>query len=296
MTEPVVVGTDGSRAAAAAVEWAAGDAALKGLPLRIVHAVDRMPYEITRFTPEAEDHLDRAGRRILEEAERAVRETHPALRVTTALIEGNPSRVLRQEAGNATEVVIGSRGLGGFAGMLLGSVGMHVAGHVDVPVVVVRPGVSAPHGLVVVGVDGSAEAGAALTYAFEEARLRGHRLLALYAWQLPVHPFAPEIAYDVDEVRKAQEDYVAGAVRAHWDRYPGVPAEMRAVCAHPVTAMVEAAEKADLLVVGSRGRGAVGAAVLGSVSRAVLHHAHCPVAVVRPPRDRRGDGEVSSAT
>ncbi|MGI5157401.1 universal stress protein [Microbispora sp. CA-102843] len=284
MTEPVIVGTDGSRAAAAAVEWAAGDAARKGLPLRIVHAVDRLPYEIARYPIPIEDQLDRAGRRILEEAEQAVRETHPAVRVATVMIEGDPSRALRQEAGNAAEIVIGSRGHGGFAGMLLGSVSMHVAGQVDVPVVVVRPGVSAAHGLVVVGVDGSAEAGAALTYAFEEARLRDCRLLALYAWQLPAHPFAPEITYDVGEVRKAQEDYVAGALRTHRDRYPDVAAEMRAVCAHPVAALVEAGEKADLLVVGSRGRGAVGAAVLGSVSRSVLHHAHCPVAVVRPPR------------
>ncbi|MEU6408925.1 universal stress protein [Microbispora sp. NPDC046933] len=284
MTGPVIVATDGSRGAAAAVEWAAGDAARKGLPLRIVHAVDRLPYEIARYPIPVEDQLDRAGRRILEEAEQAVRETHPAVRVATAMIEGDPSRVLRQEARNAAEIVIGSRGLGGFTGMLLGSVGTHVAGQVDVPVVVVRAGVSAPHGLVVVGVDGSDEAGAALTYAFEEARLRDCPLLALYAWQLPVYPFAPEITYDVDEVRKAQEDYVADALRTHRDRYPDVAAEMRAVCAHPVVALVEAGEKADLLVVGSRGRGAVGAAVLGSVSRAVLHHAHCPVAVVRPPR------------
>ncbi|MGW5263779.1 universal stress protein [Microbispora sp. NPDC004025] len=284
MTQPVIVGTDGSRAATAAVEWAAGDAARKGLPLRIVHAVDRLPYEIARYPIPVEDQLDRAGRRILEEAEQAVRETHPAVRVTTALIEGDPSRVLRQEAGNAAQIVVGSRGHGGFAGMLLGSVSMHVAGQVDAPVVVVRPGVSAPHGLVVAGVDGSDEAGTALTYAFEEARLRDCRLLALYAWQLPVHAFAPEITYDVDEVRKAQEDYVADMLRAHRDRYPDVRAEMRAVCAHPVAALAEAGEKADLLVVGSRGRGAVGAAVLGSVSRAVLHHAHCAVAVVRPPR------------
>ncbi|WP_169946479.1 universal stress protein [Microbispora sp. H11081] len=285
MTRPVIVGTDGSRAAVAAVEWAAGDAARKGLPLRIVHAVDRMPYEIARYPIPVEDQLDRAGRRILEDAQQTVRETHPAVRVTTAMVEGEPSRVLRQEAAEAAQIVVGSRGHGGFAGMLLGSVSMHVAGQVGVPVVVVRPGVHAPHGLVVVGVDGSDEAGTALTYAFEEARLRDCRLLALYAWQLPVHAFAPEITYDIDEVRKAQEDYVAGMLRAHQDRYPDVRAEMRAVCAHPVSALVEAGDKADLLVVGSRGRGAVGAAVLGSVSRAVLHHAHCAVAVVRPARD-----------
>lgn len=286
MTDPViptsvVVGTDGSRPAAAAVEWAAGDAARKGLPLRIVHAVDRLPYEIARYPVPIDDQLDRAGRRILDEAGQAVRETHPDLRVTTAMLDGDPSWVLRREAAQAAEVVVGSRGHGGFAGLLLGSVSMHVAGRVPVPVVVVRPGVPAPHGLVVVGTDGSPEAEAALTYAFEEARLRACRLLALYAWQLPVYAFAPEIEYDLDEVRRAQEEFVTGTVAAHRERYPDVDVEMRAVCAHPVAALVEAAEKADLLVVGSRGHGAVGSAVLGSVSRAVLHHAHVPVAVVR---------------
>ncbi|WP_405085141.1 universal stress protein [Microbispora sp. NBC_01389] len=285
LSEPVVVvGTDGSRAAAAAVEWAAGDAARRGLTLRIVHAVDRLPYEIARYPISVEDQLERAGRRILEDAVQAVREIHPVVRVVPDLVEGDPSRTLRREAAGAAEIVVGNRGHGGFAGMLLGSVSMHLAGQVDVPVVVVRQGLRVPHGLVVAGVDGSAEAEAALTYASEEARLRGCRLLVLYAWQLPVHTFAPEITYDVDEVRRAQEDYVAEMLAAHRERYPELDAEMRAVCAHPVPVLVEAGEKADLLVVGSRGHGAVGSAVLGSVSRAVLHHAHCPVAVVRPPR------------
>ncbi|GLX11412.1 universal stress protein [Microbispora sp. NBRC 16548] len=283
MIKPVIVATDGSPAAVAAVEWAAGDAARKGLPLRIVHAVDRLPYELTRYpVVPSDDQLIRAGRRVLEEAEQAVRETHPALRVTTALSEGEPVKVLRREAADGAEIVIGSRGHGGFAGMLLGSVSTHLAGQVPVPLVVVRPESSAPHGLIVVGVDGSDEAEAALTYAFEEARLRGCRLLGLYAWQLPVHAYAPEITYDIDEVRQAQEEHVATVVATYRERYPDVDAEIRAVCAHPVPVLVEAAEKADLLVVGSRGHGAIGSVVLGSVSRAVLHHAGCPVAVVRP--------------
>ncbi|MEN3533627.1 universal stress protein [Microbispora sp. ZYX-F-249] len=282
MIKPVIVATDGSPAATAAVEWAAGDAARKGLPLRVVHAVDRLPYELARYPVPTDDQLTWAGRRVLEETEQAVRETHPALRVTTALLEGEPVKVLRREAAHGAEIVIGSRGHGGFAGMLLGSVSTHLAGQVPVPLVVVRPESSAPHGLIVVGLDGSDEAEAALTYAFEEARLRSCRLLGLYAWQLPVHAYAPEIAYDIDEVRQAQEQHVAAVLATYRQRYPDVDAEMRAVCGHPVPVLVEAGEKADLLVVGSRGHGAIGSVVLGSVSRAVLHHARCPVAVVRP--------------
>ncbi|WP_169984951.1 universal stress protein [Microbispora sp. H10836] len=283
MTKPVIVATDGSSAAVAAVEWAAGDAARKGLPLRIVHAVDRSPFEPARHPVPGDDQLLWAGRRVLEEAARTVRETHPALRVDTVLLEGRPVTVLRREAAGGVELVVGSRGHGGFAGMLLGSVSTHLAGQVPVPFVVVRPEVSAPHELIVAGADGSAEAEAALTYAFEEAWSRGCRLLVLYAWQLPVHAYAPEISYGIDEVRRAQEEHVAAVLATYRRSYPDVDAEMRSVCAHPVPVLVDAGEKADLLVVGSRGHGALGSAVLGSVSRALLHHARCPVAVVRPP-------------
>ncbi len=140
--------------------------------------------------------------------------------------------MLRREAAGGVELVVGSRGHGGFAGMLLGSVGTHLAGQVPVPFVVVRPEVSAPHELIVAGADGSAEAEAALTYAFEEARSRGCRLLVLYAWQLPVHAYAPEISYGIDEVRRAQEEQTvpereAPSRRRRNAHRPGRPAEPR---------------------------------------------------------------------
>ncbi|MFC0865561.1 universal stress protein [Sphaerimonospora cavernae] len=297
MTEPIVVATDGSPAATAAVEWAADDAARKRLPLRIVHVLDRLPYDIPRYPiPDMYDRLSRSGRQILREAEQTARERRPELDVTVEMAEGDPVHTLRRQAEHAIELVVGSRGLGGFTGMLLGSVSMHVAGHVDAPVVVVRPGPTDVRGEIVVGFDGSPESEAALAYAFEEAGLRGCRLRVVYGWQLPVHIYAPEIAYDMDEMRQAQADFVTGRITAWREKYPGVETVPATVSAHPVTALVDASAEADLLVVGSRGRGAVRSFVLGSVSRAVLHHARCPVAVVRSKTPVGGEPSHPEAT
>ncbi|MFC4114226.1 universal stress protein [Nonomuraea zeae] len=279
----IIVGVDGSVTSRAAVEWAANDALRMRVPLRIVHAVDRSWYQIGKFPIGAlPDTLLSEGRRILREALALVHERQPAVEVTVQDVEGEPALVLRDQAKDATEVVVGSRGLGGFAGALLGSVSTHVAGHARCPVVVVRgERRPVPYGEVVVGVDDSAECEPALAYAFEQAKLRGSTLRVVHAWQLPVHVYAPEIVYDMDEIRTAQHQVVRDRLAVFAPDYPQVTVIEEAPVAHPVAALTEASGRADLLVVGSHGRGAVGSALLGSVSRGVLHHAACPVAVVR---------------
>ncbi|MFI9846663.1 universal stress protein [Nonomuraea sp. NPDC051941] len=278
----IIVGVDGSVTSRAAVEWAANDAFRMRAPLRIVHAVDRDWYQIGKYPlPDVPDLLLREGRRILREAEALARERQPEVEVTTQNVEGMPAVVLREQAQEATELVVGSRGLGGFAGALQGSVSTHVAGHVHSPVVVVRGEQRPVHGEVVAGVDDSPECEPALAYAFEQAKLRGATLRVVHAWQLPVHAFAPEAAYDMDEVRTAQHQVVRDRVEVTRKEYPQVTVVEDVVSAHPVDALVEASGQADLLVVGSHGHGALGSMLLGSVSRGVLHHARCPVAVVR---------------
>ncbi|MFI7229688.1 universal stress protein [Nonomuraea angiospora] len=278
----IIVGADGSENSRAALEWAADDAFRMRVPLRIVHAVDRSPYQIRKYSiDDLPDALRREGRRILCEAEVLVHERQLAVEVTTEDVEGSPAEVLREQAKDATEVVVGSRGLGGFAGALLGSVSMKVAGHVPCPVVVVRGERRPVFQEVVVGVDDSPQCEPALAYAFEQAKLRGSTLRVVHAWQLPVHAFAPEIAYDMDEIRTAQHQVVGDRVKLFSDDHPEVKVVEDVQSAHPVEALTDASERADLLVVGSHGRGAVGSMLLGSVSRGVLHHAHCPVAVVR---------------
>ncbi|HEX4815458.1 MAG TPA: universal stress protein [Nonomuraea sp.] len=278
----IIVGVDGSVPSRAAVEWAANDAFRMRMPLRIVHAVDRDWYQVGKYPiPMVPDALLREGRRILREAEALVHERQPTVEVTTQDVEGTPGMVLREQAKDAAELVVGSRGLGGFASALLGSVSMHVAGHVHAPVVVVRGELRPAHGEVVAGVDDSPECEPALAYAFQQAKLRGATLRVVHAWQLPVHAFAPEAAYDMDEVRRAQHQVVRDRVEAARKDYPQVTVIEDTVSAHPVDALVEASGRADLLAVGSHGRGAVGSMLLGSVSHGVLHHARCPVAVVR---------------
>ncbi|MEV1178324.1 universal stress protein [Nonomuraea sp. NPDC049784] len=278
----IIVGVDGSVAARAAVEWAAGDAFRMRVPLRIVHAVDRSPYQIGKYPNAAlPDVLLGEGHRILREAQALVRERRPTVEVETRDIEGTPAEVLREQAEDATEIVVGSRGLGGFAGALLGSVSMHVAGHVHCPVVVVRGEHRPTYGQVVVGVDDSLECEPALAYAFEQAKLRGSALRVVHAWQLPVHAFAPEASYDMDEVRTAQHQVVRDRMATFSQDYPQVKLVEDVQSADPVNALTDASERADLLVVGSHGRGALGSMLLGSVSRGILHHARCPVAVVR---------------
>ncbi|WP_051866236.1 universal stress protein [Streptosporangium roseum] len=281
-SSPIVVAVDGSADADRAVRWAADDAFRRRSPLRIVHVVERGPYDIHRFAaPERPDTMVMNGRKVLAEAEQTARKRQPSVEVSTELLEGNLTRTLCDQAAGATAIVVGSRGLGGFAGALLGSVSTHVAGHAHGPVVVVRPGDEEVHREVVVGVDDSPQCEPALAYAFEQARLRGCALRAVHAWQLPVHAFAPEVSYDMDEIRQAQHRVVQERLAAWQEKFPEVEVVEAVHSAHPVDALTSASTRADLVVVGSRGRGAVGSIVLGSVSRGVLHHAHCPVAVVR---------------
>ncbi|AQZ63262.1 Universal stress protein family [[Actinomadura] parvosata subsp. kistnae] len=278
----IIVGADGSVTARAAVEWAAGDAARRHVPLRVVHVTDTSWYLVgKRSDAVLPDSVHKEGRRVLREAEALVRERQPAAEVSTRELTGTPAEVLREQAGDTTELVVGSRGLGGLSSALLGSVSAHVAGHVSCPVVVVRAEHRPVHGEVVVGLDDSPECEPALAYAFEQAELRGASLRVVHAWQLPVHAYAPEAPYDLDEVRVAQHQAVRDRVTAAGQDHPRVTVVEEAPCARPADALTAASEQADLLVVGSHGRGTLGAALLGSVSRGVLHHARCPVAVVR---------------
>ncbi|MER6508296.1 universal stress protein [Nonomuraea sp. NPDC001636] len=283
----IMVGVDGSAPSDAALGWAADDAARTGAELHIVHALDRQPYAVGRFPDFGQwNNLLLAASRVLERAEAAVRARQPSVPVHAEIVEGTPAAVLQDQARRADELVIGNRGLGGFAGALLGSVTMQVAGQVRCPVVVVRADPPERVGEVGVGIDDSGVCEPAVGYAFEQAALRGARLRLIHAWQIPVHAFAPEIAYDVDEVRAAQREVIRTRTAGWRERHPEVTVVEDVQSAHPVEALTGA--PCDLLVVGSRGRGAFGSLLLGSVSRGVLHHAHCPVAVIRPADSAEG--------
>ncbi len=210
--------------------------------------------------------------------------------MTAEVVDGSASSVLLAEARDAALVVLGNRGLGGFAGLLLGSVAVQVSAHADGPVLVVR-GESRADGPVVVGVDGSELSQEAVRFAFEEAAWRGTELVAVHAWLYPT-PVGPgdilPLVYDLDAFRDEEERVLAEAVAGWSERYPEVPVRRRLVRGSPGRALVEESRTAQLVVVGARGRGALGGLLLGSVSHAVLHHAHCPLAIVRKLRTVEG--------
>lgn len=281
----IVVGVDGSDAAKRAAIWAAHEAQARKVGLALVYAI-LPPVNASSFGPGIPVSLD-----VLDEIREAAQKeldqlasTLPTTDIHTCVEVGSPSGVLLSASESAEMVVMGSRGLGGFRGLLVGSVSTQVAAHADCPVVVVRDDIAGHGPKVVVGIDGSASAEDAVGFAFDMASRHGWTLLALHAWDVPsydllVVPNAPipvpltDVADD--EVRLASE--VLAGFQAD---YPDVPVEQRLVRSSAASAILEAAGEAAMIVVGTRGHGQVMGALLGSVSNAVLHKAKIPVAVV----------------
>jgi nucleotide-binding universal stress UspA family protein len=281
MTEPmpVVVGVDGSESALEASRWAAREAGRRGAGLRLVQAFS---WPQTHHVGEV-GRGQRSVRRVAEEqlAAAATAAGQAAAGVVeTALVEGFPVPVLVAESRAAQLVVVGDRGLGGFTGLLLGSVAVGLAAHAAAPVAVVR-GDAVAEGPVVVGVDGSALSEAALAAAYEAAAARRVRLVAVHTWwDILVDPsFAPLVDWDAieGEAHRVLAERLAG-----WaEKYPEVEVRRVVERDRPAPALLEQAAGAQLVVVGSRGRGGLAGMLLGSVSHNVLHHSPCPVLVVR---------------
>ena len=285
---PVVAGVDGSECALDAVRWAAAEAALRRHPLRLVAAHAWLSGGLVGDPGLGVDPrvvMRDLVRGHLAAAAAAARAVAPDVPVEEVEAIGLPVPVLEAESSRAELLVLGDRGLGGFTGLLLGSVGVALTAHAACPVVVVRgpapdrPGPRAEP--VVVGVDGSPAGEAAVAFAFEAAALRGVPLVAVHAWQdvLVDATMAPLVDWDAVE---AQEREVLAERLAGWGaRYPDVEVRRLVVRDRPAHALVEESGRAQLVVVGSRGRGGVVGMLLGSVSQALLHHAACPVVVAR---------------
>jgi nucleotide-binding universal stress UspA family protein len=277
---PVVVGVDGSDPSRVAMRWAADEAVRRDRPLRIVHAVGPWAYATPLYpAPVVMGSVHEIGRAILERSVEDVRRWHPRLRVTTALLPEPPAVALRRQADEAYEVVVGHRGVGGFTGLLLGSVGLHTAGYANGPVVVVRDGDRPEKGEIVVGIDLSKHANAALAYAFGAAVVRGAGIRVVHAWCPPEGRYA---VLEVSELRRVATESVREVMAPWRDRYPQVAVTETIIKEHPVKALAEVSADADLIVVAARGHTGVR---FGSVSHGLIHRAACPVVVVHPDDD-----------
>lgn len=281
MGEPVVVGVDGSRSAWDALDWAAAEAAARGCPLLIVNACSP-PVAPGPFVPVS--GTDGASVVLLRRAQERVRVTTPDIEVTSRTIVGGAAPALASQP--AQLLVVGTRGLGPVRAALAGSVSIATCSRAACPVVVVPPARERGHGpsrtRVVVGIDGSDRSRTAIGFAFAAAAQRGVGVTALHAWT-PRPPADFEGRGEDWTATEAVERHRLAAALAPWrNRFPRVDVRPTLVLEEPARALALESIGAALLVVGSRGRGCVTGALFGSVSHAVLHHAPCPTAVVRP--------------
>lgn len=287
MAFPLVVGVDGSESSLRAVDWAADEAVRHTLRLRVVYASVWEPHQSTR-SPLGVAEL--RGRTWAEEvvtgaAERA-RLRRPELKVASAVLPEAAVPALLRESDQAYAVVVGSRGHGTLAGLLLGSVGLQLAARAPGPVIVVR-GAPADHcggfNQVVLGVHDAERSSAAIEFAFAEAQARGSRLHAVHAWRPPTYvlpdvPVPPDLLTETreQEAREMLTDALEKSSRGH-ESVRVVPEAFNGPARE---GLLGAAASADLLVIGARRRHTSPALQLGSVNHAVLHHAPCPVAIV----------------
>jgi len=279
----VVVGADGSEPSLRAVRWAAQEAAMRAAGLTVccvaVAGTDEQP-----MLWDGQQLVLIPADDVLRRAIRVATDTTAEVAVAGDVLRGDPAYQLLVRAREAELLVVGARGLGAFVGLLVGSVSEHVAGRADCPVVVVR-GEASPDLPVLVGVDGSAANQAAVGFAFAAAARRGVELVALSAaepeWVRPAvgSPGLPVV--DVDGVEHAARARLDDALRQWTDRYPDLPVRRVAVPGGAARALIEASSRAALAVVGSRGHGTLSGVFLGSVSRHLMRHADCPVAIVR---------------
>ena len=293
-TRPVVAGVDGSEESLRAVEWAAREAHRHGAPLRLVSA-PAMPPRMLASDPAPQGVTKVLGsmpRRALAEAITRAGEVAPDLLIDTDLLTGPPALMVTGSGCGALMLVVGARGAGGFAAMLLGSVSRYAAMHASCPVVVVREETGAVHREVVVGVRDPHDATATLPFAFDEAARRGATLVAVHAWHWSPAPLGePEpgagagagatVAHPANhgKVPADVSRNLAETLRAWREKYQDVPVREDIVRGHPARVLASYTARADLVVIGRHGGHDTGPAI-GAVQHAVLNHAHGPVAVV----------------
>jgi nucleotide-binding universal stress UspA family protein len=301
MTRTVTVGLDGSPESRAAAEWAAREATLLGLPLKLVQVWEPVPAPMAQAPLLGAETQQHWTERVPRETSEGLRLRHPGLDVTAEQLSGRPAEVLVDAAKEAELLVLGSRGLSGIGGFMVGSVGLAVVAHAERPVVLVRAGEQAadehemdPVGIpsaatafrpVVLGLDIESPDEELIAFAFAAAVRRGTSLRVVHGWNPPPY-YAYGLAVDIElHGELARRETVALAeVLAPWrEKFPDVEVIEESSYGTPGHHLADASREASLVVVGRRIRRSPFGAHIGSVTHAVLHHSTAPVAVIPHP-------------
>jgi nucleotide-binding universal stress UspA family protein len=287
-TRPVVVAVDGSEESLLAVEWAALEAKRYGAPLRIVSAPALPPR--MRAYDTASQTVANALRSVSFHAVGAAltrsREVASGLVVDGDLLTGRPALAVTDSGAGALMLVVGARGAGGFASLLLGSVSRYAALHASCPVVVVREDTTAVHREIAVGIRDPRDIEEPLEFAFEEAVKRGATLVAVHSWYWFPSALAASMVReatrhpaDLAEISADASRSLTEALRIWQEKYPAVPVRQDVVRGHPAKVLASYSAQTDLVVIGRHGGPGVGPAV-GAIQHAVLNHAHGPIAII----------------
>lgn len=284
----ILIAVDGSAESDAAIRWATREALLLGAAtVTLVHVVAPVvvSWPVANLRSDFCDWQEENAQQVLERAQKLVQaemgDAHPP-KVTELVLHGNVAPTLVRLSTEAGLVVVGSRGLGGVAGAVLGSTSRSLLHHAHCPVTVIHR--DEAHAVdanspVLVGIDGSPVSEAATARAFDEASRRRVDVVALHAWSDVRMPSALGVGWHEYE---DQGHEVLGERLAGWqERYPDVGVRRRIVCDRPAHWLIDESQRAQLVVLGSRGRGGFAGMLLGSVSTTVAGMAKCPVMVVR---------------
>jgi nucleotide-binding universal stress UspA family protein len=285
----IVVAVDGSPASNAATCWAARDAAMRNIPLTVVSVVTTptATYPPVPYPESLVVWLEERGHKAAAHAVKIAEDAVPTDRkvaVKSEIVFATPAEALVKMSDEAEMIVMGSSGKGALARGVFGSVSSSVVRHANCPVAVVRdedPLMPDPqHAPVLLGIDGSAASELATEIAFDEASRRGVDLIALHAWSdVPIFELP---GLDWEEVLAEETRSFAERLAGWQERYPDVTVQRVIVCDEPARQLIERSESAQLVVVGSHGRGGLSRMMLGSVSNKVVHSVRMPVIVARP--------------
>ncbi|MFD8535190.1 universal stress protein [Streptomyces rubrogriseus] len=301
MTRTIIVGIDGSPQSHAAAEWAAREADLRDLPVRLLHVWEPAPAALAQDPILGAETHRYWTERVPRETGEGLRLRHPGVVVTSDQRSGPPADTLVKAADEAELLVLGSRALSGLGGFLVGSVGQSVIGHTETPVIFVRAGEQAadehvmdPVGIpsaatdfrpVVVGLDTGSSDDDVLDFAFAEAQCRRTTLCVVSGWHLPAYsPYglAADASLNEGVARRKAADLTR--VLLPWrQKYPSVKVIEMSRSGSPAGHLVDVSHDASLVVVGRRIRRNPLGVHIGAVTHAVLHHATAPVAVVAHP-------------